>query len=698
MKFLPKRTYTSPTSEYCTNAQVETYIQNTKDILNENLPSICRKTHHNLAAPQQRTLKKLKQSRHIITIKPADKNLGIVLLNTEDYIERCMEHLLDTNVYRPALSFPEAELTQLITNQLVTFRHILYHHSKSLYLFLQPKRKHRTPQFYGIPKIHKRFTRVPPMHPIVSHTNSLLSPTAKFINHVLQPLAQLHEDYIQNSTSLILQLEELIIPDNAVLVSIDVESLYPSIPQTECLNIIYNEIHNHRELILFDPNLIIRLLHTNINYNYFNFAGLTFQQIRGTAMGASFSPTIANIFLSITLKNFMQTQHTTPIFLARYIDDIFMVWPGDQDLHQFMNALNSFHPTLHFTYEYSASAMNYLDVTIYKGERFNRRQLLDVKTYQKPHNLYQYLHYTSSHQQSVFKGLIIGECKRYARTNTSQENFDCQIQLFKKRLHRRQYPPTLVNKYCCQVTFNHRTHYLRTAQSKKTTIRKPIFKCLPPPSYVQLKNIILHDYHMIQKLVPRPLFIALGHSILRKELVRASFEPLPDQLFDILVTLPSTSHTQRQHRTSGKLPKIHKDMPGIKTCQNPKCTTYSHLNTNPTYKSTSTGTTFSVRHSFSCTSSRLIYVITCTKCRKQYVGMTMNTLNYRITSHRSRIFCKADRYLCNHFNFPDHSIKNLSVQPIDTLTDPTMENLHMLEKYWIHKLQTYRPKGLNNTL
>ena len=406
MKFLPKRTYTSPTSEYCTNARVETYIQNTKDILNENLPTLCNKTHHNLTTSQQRTVKKLKNVRHTITIKPADKNLGIVLLNTEDYIERCMEHLMDTNVYRPAHSFPDAELTQLITNQLVAFRHILHSHSKPLYLFLQPTHKHRTPQFYGIPKIHKHFTQVPPIRPIVSHTNSLLSPTAKFIDHILQPLAQLYKDCIQNSTSLILQLEDLTIPDNAILVSIDIESLYPSIPQTECLDIIYNEMHSHRELILFDPNLVIKLLHININYNYFNFAGITFQQTRGTAMGAAFSPTIANIFLSVTLKKFMQTQHTTPIFLARYIDDIFMVWPGDQDLHQFMNALNSFHPTLRFTYEYSTSSINYLDVTIYKGERFNTTQLLDVKTYQKPQNLYQYLHYTSSHPQSVFKGQL----------------------------------------------------------------------------------------------------------------------------------------------------------------------------------------------------------------------------------------------------------------------------------------------------
>lgn len=188
------------------------------------------------------------------------------------------------------------------------------------------------------------------------------------------------------------------------------------------------------------------------------------------------------------------------------------------------------------------------------------------------------------------------------------------------------------------------------------------------------------------------------NTTLKKELVRAHLEPLPEQLFDIIVTLPPAAHQQNQHRTAGKLPTYRKDKPGTKTCQNSRCTTCFHLNTNPTFKSTSTGTMYTVRHSFSCTSSKLIYLITCTKCRKQYVGMTMNTLNYRITRHRSSIFCKANRYLCNHFNFPDHSIKNLSVQPIDTLTNPTTENLQKLEKYWIHKLRTYRPKGLNNTL
>ena len=46
-------------------------------------------------------------------------------------------------------------------------------------------------------------------------------------------------------------------------------SLYPSIPQTECLQIVYEEMDVHCKLLLFDPNLIIKPLHLNMNNYYF---------------------------------------------------------------------------------------------------------------------------------------------------------------------------------------------------------------------------------------------------------------------------------------------------------------------------------------------------------------------------------------------------------------------------------------------
>ena len=89
---------------------------------------------------------------------------------------------------------------------------------------------------------------------------------------------------------------------------------------------------------------------------------------------------------------------------------------------------------------------------------------------------------------------------------------------------------SILNKLNCQQILqpSHlqpQTQYLRTAQPKKKIARKPIFKCLPPPLYAQLKTIVLHDYHRVQELAPRPLFIALGHAALKKKKKKSESTP-----------------------------------------------------------------------------------------------------------------------------------------------------------------------------
>ncbi len=92
--------------------------------------------------------------------------------------------------------------------------------------------------FTESPKLHKppNENGLPPICPIVSHTNSILSNTAKLIDHILQPLAQSYPDHhLLNSTELVSKLAELKIQETITLVSMDVKNLYPSIPQLECL-------------------------------------------------------------------------------------------------------------------------------------------------------------------------------------------------------------------------------------------------------------------------------------------------------------------------------------------------------------------------------------------------------------------------------------------------------------------------------
>ena len=273
------------------------------------------------------------------------------------------------------------------------------------------------------PKSTNRWKKnvIPPIRPIVSHSNSLLSRTASLIDHSLQPLAQSYEDFLNNSTQLIKELDNLTIPTDTLLVTLDVNSLYPSISQEECITIIHQEMLKNQDLIKFNPNLITKLLHTNMT-NYFDFAETFFLQKMGIAMGASFSPTAANIFMSVTLNTFLNSRQKTPLYPKRYIDDIFLIWPKNQDLPKFLNELNNYHPNLKFTATFLETAVNFLDVTIFKGKRFNQHNRLDMKTYQKENNLYEYIHFQSNYQKQLLKGFIIGETIRYIRTNTSEDS------------------------------------------------------------------------------------------------------------------------------------------------------------------------------------------------------------------------------------------------------------------------------------
>ena len=54
---------------------------------------------------------------------------------------------------------------------------------------------------------------------------------------------------------------------------------------------------------------------------------------------------------------------------------------------------------------------------------------------------------------------------------------------------------------------------------------------------------------------------------------------------------------------------------------------------------------FTIKNSFTCASSNLIYVIRCNGCKKDYIGQTGNTLRKRFTVHRQQIRHKEIRMI-----------------------------------------------------
>ena len=82
-----------------------------------------------------------------------------------------------------------------------------------------------------------------------------------------------------------------------------------------------------------------------------------------------------------------------PLVWGRYIDDNFMIWQhGKETLKEFLKILNSCHPTIKFTREYSLHKVNFLDAEVIRSGN----KLL-TNSYIKPTDTHQYLEFSSCH-------------------------------------------------------------------------------------------------------------------------------------------------------------------------------------------------------------------------------------------------------------------------------------------------------------
>ena len=76
--------------------------------------------------------------------------------------------------------------------------------------------------------------------------------------------------------------------------------------------------------------------------------------------------------------------------------------------------MSNFITDIHITHESSPHQIIFLDLTVHISGTFY------FSTYQKSANIYQYLSPTSANPTSTLKGFIIGELKRYCRSNTDR--------------------------------------------------------------------------------------------------------------------------------------------------------------------------------------------------------------------------------------------------------------------------------------
>ena len=106
------------------------------------------------------------------------------------------------------------------------------------------------------------------------------------------------------------------------------------------------------------------------------FNGEYYLQLEGLGMGTSLAVVLANNFVGTKEKHFSILSDNNILLYRRLIDDILVIWKGDmKSATRFMDKVSNMGKTLKVTRKSSFYEMDFLDVLLYKGDSFWKRNL-----------------------------------------------------------------------------------------------------------------------------------------------------------------------------------------------------------------------------------------------------------------------------------------------------------------------------------
>ena len=193
------------------------------------------------------------------------------------------------------------------------------------YTYFRPTTKDRdTREFRLLPKLHQEKWPdpfMPPGRPIVSDVNSISRNTSELIDFFLQPLCAKLPSHLKDTQHLIAVLRQTTTSPPSILFTLDVESLYTSIPISEGLRAVSSSFVANPDPSRPDLT-ILTLLRLILSTNNFSFNGAQWIQTHGVAMGKVFGGSFANVFMGHWEQQALSSFPFKPSLWLRYQGDI----------------------------------------------------------------------------------------------------------------------------------------------------------------------------------------------------------------------------------------------------------------------------------------------------------------------------------------------------------------------------------------
>jgi hypothetical protein len=417
--------------------------------------------------------------------------------------------------------------------------------------------------------------------------------------------------------------------------------------------------NSHINIVGF--NILLKLM---FETNVFMYENNFFKQISGLPMGCICGPSVANIYVYILEIKWFYIEK--PLIYVRFIDDTFMALKNKLNLENFQK----YFIYLEFT-ENTGKIVNFLDLNIWYDKTLNK---LQTSVYLKPTNNFSYLDINSDHPSHIFKNI---PKSLLIRDRKICSNYSDYVLVARKHIEQ-----LCLKGYC-------RRNLLKLAKTIGNIDRNSLlpYKDKSNNSFIsnEVKNI-LYFHHFNYNLNIKSIIINAFITIISK------FNLIYINRINCNLNNAVVHNFVLKKFTSYKTKKCN--MKNCKICKFIYASSYIKIDKFSNLK-------IKLMNNATCTTSNLIYIIICKKCKLFYIGETGLTLNARITQHLNHIinfkpYLKYnDKEVGKHFRRISHKLSDFKVCVFKTgLDDIKIRKFQELDL--INRFNTNKIRCINN--
>ncbi|XP_078354461.1 uncharacterized protein LOC144639077 [Oculina patagonica] len=449
-----------------------------------------------------------------------------------------------------------------------------------------------------------------PGRPIVSACNCPTELLATYLDQITSPLVRSLPSYVKDTNHMLDITQTFSYPTtsaNRFVFTMDIKSFYTVIPNNDGL-LALTHFLDKRPVLEPPTQSLVRLAELVLTLNSYSFNGGFYQQTGGVAMGSRLGPNYACLFVGhVEEQIFQQYPGRKPDLYKRYIDDIVGAAAcSKSELDDFATFVNNFHPSLQFTWTISDKQLPFLDLLLKPTP-----QGLATTIHYKETDSHSYLTYTSAHPVQCKNSVPYSQFLRLKRICSDENDYNTKSKEMSSFFLHREYPPAVVERALQRVI----------GISRETALR-------PSNDGQSNEQVILFDNSHVLGAYRRG-------TNLRDSLVRSSLQ----------------SGANTGDEPHGTFP-----------CHRPRYRTCAHAN--PASQINTLGGLLTIRQRFSCTTSNIVYIITCRACTMSCIGETGRRLGDRFCEHLRSVERKADLPVAKHFSSPGHTTYDMMVSVV----------------------------------